>query len=340
MTRQAVLLVNLGSPASPRPEDVKPYLDEFLMDPYVLDIPTPLRALLVRGLILNTRPRATGAAYAKIWTSEGSPLITISRQMQSALEAELNLPVGLAMRYGEPSISHGIAELRQRVGAIDELIVVPLYPHYAMASTKTVEVAVEVALAGSGFAHRFVGPFFDDPAYLEALAARARATIPPGTQYVLFSYHGIPERHLRKVVPTGSHCLSSADCCERASIAHATCYRHQIIATTEGVAQRLGLQRDEYGLAFQSRLGGGWLEPFSDKELVAFPGRGITRLAVICPSFVADCLETLEEIAIRGRASFLAAGGETFTYVPCLNGDPVWIAALAALCRKPAPVAA
>jgi ferrochelatase len=340
LTRQAILLVNLGSPASPSPADVKPYLDEFLMDPYVLDIPTPLRALLVRGLILNTRPRATGAAYAKIWTSEGSPLITISQHAQRALEAELHVPVGLAMRYGEPSIAHGLAELRQRAGAIDELIVVPLYPHYAMASTKTVEVAVEAALAGSGLAYRFVGPFFDDPAYLEALAAKARAAIPAGTQHVLFSYHGIPERHLRKVDPTGSHCLASSDCCERPSIAHATCYRHQIIATTEGVAKLLGLPRDAYGFSFQSRLGGGWLQPFTDKELLAFPARGITRLAVICPSFVADCLETLEEIAIRGRASFVAAGGETFTYVPCLNDDAAWIAALAALCRKPAPVAA
>ncbi len=264
----------------------------------------------------------------------------MSRRTQHALEAELRLPVGLAMRYGEPSIAHGLAELRQRAGEIGELIVVPLYPHYAMASTKTVEVAVEAALAGSGLKHRFVGPFFDDPAYLEALAARARATIPAGTQHVLFSYHGIPQRHLRKVDPTHSHCLSSADCCAIASVAHATCYRHQIIATTEGVARRLGLARDEYGFAFQSRLGGGWLEPFTDKELLAFPGRGITRLAVICPSFVSDCLETLEEIAMRGRASFLAAGGEAFTYVPCLNDDAAWIAALAALCRKAAPVAA
>jgi len=340
MTRQAILLVNLGSPASPRPADVKPYLDEFLMDPYVLDMPALLRALLVRGLILNTRPRATGAAYAKIWTSEGSPLVTMSRHTQRALEAELELPVGLAMRYGEPSIPHGLMELQQRAGQIDELLVVPLYPHYAMASTKTVEVAVEAALAGSGLKHRFAGPFFDDPAYLEALAARARAAIPAGTQYVLFSYHGLPQRHLRKVDPTGSHCLSSADCCATASIAHATCYRHQIIGTTEGVAQRLGLQREAYGFAFQSRLGNGWLEPFTDKELLAYPGRGITRLAVICPSFVADCLETLEEIAIRGRASFLAAGGEAFTYVPCLNDDAAWIAALAALCRRSAPAAA
>jgi ferrochelatase len=340
MTRQAILLVNLGSPASPSPEDVKPYLDEFLMDPYVLDIPTPLRALLVRGLILNTRPAATGAAYAKIWTAEGSPLVALSMKTQAALEARLQVPVGLAMRYGRPSIAHGIAELVQRAGDLDELIVVPLYPHYAMASTKTVEVAVDRALAGGALRYRFVGPFFDDPAYLDALTARARAALPPQTQYVLFSYHGIPKRHLRKVDPTGSHCLRTSDCCERPSVAHATCYRHQIIATTEGVARRLELRREDYGFAFQSRLGGGWLEPFTDKELIALPGRGVKHLAVICPSFVADCLETLEEIALRGRASFLAAGGETFTYIPCLNDDAAWIEALAALCCAPAAVSA
>jgi ferrochelatase len=328
--RQAVLLVNLGSPASPSAADVKPYLDEFLMDPYVLDIPAPLRALLVRGLILNTRPAKSAAAYAQIWTAAGSPLVVISRQMQAALEARLHLPVGLAMRYGEPSIAHGIAELLARAGAIDELVIVPLYPQYAMASTKTVEVAVDAALRTSGLAYRFVPPFFGDAAYLDALAARARAEIPAGTQHVLFSYHGIPKRHLRKVDPTGTHCLQSADCCANPSIAHATCYRHQIIATTEAVAP------DAYSFAFQSRLGGGWLEPFTDRELLAFPRRGVTRLAVLCPSFVADCLETLEEMAIRGRASFLGAGGEAFTYVPCLNADPAWIDALAALCRAPA----
>jgi ferrochelatase len=308
------------------------------MDPYVLDFPAPLRALLVRGLILNTRPAKSAAAYAQIWTAEGSPLVVISQRTQAALEAAMGVPVGLAMRYGEPSIAHGSAELLARADPIDELVVVPLYPHYAMASTKTVEVAVDDALRGITVPYRFVPPFFDDAAYLDALAARARDTIPADTQHVLFSYHGIPKRHLRKMDPTGSHCLGSPDCCSVPSIAHATCYRHQIIAATEGVAQRLGLGAGAYSFAFQSRLGGGWLEPFTDRELTAFPARGVTRLAVLCPSFVADCLETLEEMSIRGRASFLAAGGESFTYVACLNDDPAWIDALAALCRKPAPV--
>jgi ferrochelatase len=339
MTRRAVLLVNLGSPASPSAADVKPYLDQFLMDPYVIDVPTPLRALLVKGIILNTRPEKSAAAYAQIWTAAGSPLVVISRATQVALEAQMGVPVGLAMRYGEPSIERGIAELRARAGEIDELIVVPLYPHYAMASTKTVEIAVAEAMTAWNVPFRFVPPFFDDAAYLDAVAALARATIPTGTQHVLFSYHGIPKRHLRKMDPTRSHCLASAACCSTPLIAHATCYRHQIIATTEGIAQRLGLEAGAYSFAFQSRLGGGWLEPFTDRELIAFPAGGVTRLAVICPSFVADCLETLEEMSIRGRASFLASGGESFTYVPCLNEDPAWIAALADLCGKPAVAA-
>lgn len=338
--RQAVLLVNLGSPASPKKEDVRPYLDEFLMDPYVLDIPGFVRSLLVRGLILNTRPAKSAEAYAKIWTDAGSPLVVISEQTRAALEAEMERPVGLAMRYGEPSIPHGIDELLARAGEIDELVVVPLYPHYAMASTKTVEVAVDAALSGKGVPYRFVAPFYDDPAYLDALAARMRADIPSGTDFVLFSYHGIPERHVRKMDPTGNHCLRSGDCCSVPSAAWATCYRHQVLTTMEGVAKRLGLQADGYGFAFQSRLGGGWLEPFTDKELIALPKRGVKRLAVVCPAFVADCLETLEEINMRGRESYLGAGGESFAYIRCLNDDPAWITALAALCSKAAPIPA
>jgi ferrochelatase len=338
--RQAILLVNLGSPASPSAADVREYLDEFLMDPDVLDVPTFVRTLLVRGFILNTRPAKSAEAYAKIWTSDGSPLVVISERSRTALEASTRVPVGLAMRYGEPSIPHGLDELLARAGEFDELLVVPLYPHYAMASTKTVEVAVEAALRGRNLRYRFLPPFYDDPGYLDALAARLRADMPPDSQFLLFSYHGIPQRHVRKMDPTGSHCLRSGDCCATPSAAWATCYRHQVIATMDGVAQRLGLSKDSYGFAFQSRLGGGWLEPFTDKELMALPGRGVTRLTVVCPSFVADCLETLEEMDMRGRESFLGAGGKAFTYVRCLNDDPAWIAALAELCRKPAAVPA
>jgi len=337
MSKRAILLVNLGSPDSPNRGDVRRYLDEFLMDPYVIDVALPIRALIVKGFILNTRPARSAAAYATIWTAEGSPLVAISQRTRAALEARTGVPVGLAMRYGRPSIGHGVGELFARVSDIDELVVVPMYPHYAMASTKTVEVAVEETLRESRVAHRFVGPFYDDPGYLDALAARSRAALPTDAQHVLFSYHGIPKRHLRKMDPTRNHCLASNGCCASPSRAHATCYRHQIIATTEGVARRLGLGSGEYSFAFQSRLGGGWLEPYTDRELAALPKRGVKRLAVVCPSFVADCLETLEEMEMRGREIFMRAGGESFAYLPCLNDDARWIDALAALCERSTP---
>ncbi|HZO93540.1 MAG TPA: ferrochelatase [Candidatus Baltobacteraceae bacterium] len=338
MSGRAILLVNLGSPASTATPDVRRYLDEFLMDPYVLDVPHPVRALIVRGFILPSRPAKSGEAYAKIWTEDGSPLIVISHRTRAALEAHTGVPVGLAMRYGSPSIAGGIDALLERAGTVDDLTVVAMYPQYAMASTMTVEVAVEKELRARGVPHRFIPPFFADDGYLDALAALAREHLPGDVQQVLFSYHGIPKRHLRKVDPTRGHCLGSPDCCETPSPAHATCYRHQVFATTHGVAQRLGLSRDQYAVSFQSRLGGGWLQPFTDVVLAELPARGVERIAVVCPSFVADCLETLEEISIRGRASFLAAGGKAFAYLPCLNDDPRWIAALAKLCDAPSAV--
>jgi protoporphyrin/coproporphyrin ferrochelatase len=331
----AVLLINLGSPASTQIPDVRRYLDQFLMDRHVIDVPSPLRALIVKGFILPTRPPKTAEAYGKIWTEDGSPLIVISRRTQAALEAKLGVPVGLAMRYAEPSIARGVDALAERCAPGTEFIVVPMYPQYAMASTRTVEVEAERVLRERGIAHRFLPPWFADSAYLDALAASVRRNAGADIQHLLFSYHGIPERHLRKVDPTHGHCLGSRDCCTVPSPAHATCYRHQCIMTTTGVAQRLNLDPQQYSFAFQSRLGGGWLEPFTDKVLEDLPRRGVRRLAVVCPSFVADCLETLEEIAMRGRETFMEAGGESFAYVPALNDDPAWIDALAALCAKP-----
>lgn len=338
MTTKAVLLVNLGSPASTDVADVRRYLDEFLMDRYVIDVPAPLRALIVKGLILPTRPPKSAAAYAQIWTAEGSPLIVNSERMRAALEAAMGLPVGLGMRYGEPSLEGGLDALLARAGAVDEIVVVPLYPQYAMASTTTAVVAVEALLRARNLRARFVPPFYDDPGYLDAVTAQLRAHYPADAPYLLFSYHGLPKRHLRKTDPTHAHCLRSADCCAIPSVAHATCYRHQVIVTTKALAEGMELSPDRFGLSFQSRLGSGWLQPFTDIELAELPKRGVTRIAVACPSFVADCLETLEEIAIRGRKTFLDAGGESFTYLPCPNDSALTIAALARLCGDPAPV--
>ncbi len=309
------------------------------MDPYVIDVPAPLRALIVKGFVLPTRPAKSAEAYAKIWTDEGSPLVAISQRTRRALEAKAGVPVGLAMRYGEPSIPNGVDELLSRCAPGEPVVVVPLYPQYAMASTTTVEIAAAAALRDRGHPYRFIEPFYADPGYLDAMEAAIRRTDAASAQYLLFSYHGIPKRHLRKVDPTKGHCLSSPQCCEIASPAHARCYRHQSLQTTEALARRLGLPADAYGYAFQSRLGGGWLQPFTDVALEELPKRGIDRIAVVCPSFVVDCLETLEEIDMRGRESFLHAGGTSFTYVPCLNDDPQWIDALAALCSASAPAA-
>ncbi len=347
MSTRAILLINLGSPDSPSVPDVRRYLDEFLMDERVLDFPWIARAALVKGAILPTRPAKSAEAYAKIWTDEGSPLVVISERQRAALETATGIPVGLAMRYGKPSLKYGLSELRQRCGNVDELIVAPLYPHYAMASTETVEVAMRDVLRASDDspapwygAVRFVPPFYDDPGYLDALAGTIGRRITVDNQFILFSYHGIPKRHLTKVDPTHAHCMATPNCCETPSPAHATCYRHQILETTQRVAERLGLAPNSYGYSFQSRLGGGWLEPFTDVELAELPKRGVYSLMVICPAFVADCLETLEEIAIRGRETFRDAGGSNFVYVPCLNDEPAWIAALARICLEPATATA
>ena len=338
MNDKAILLVNLGSPDSTAVPDVRKYLDEFLMDPHVLDYPFWVRSLLVRGVILNVRPKKSAAAYREIWWDEGSPLVVISKRVQAALQSRSSLPVGLAMRYQNPSIEAGLRGLLADNPNLRELLLVPLYPHYAMATTETVVRETRDALGRLGLADRItlriVPPFYDHPAYLEALETVTREHLRGDEDHVLFSYHGIPKRHVMKSDCTGSHCLKVADCCEVASPAHVWCYRHQLTRTTEEIASRLGLTKDRYSLSFQSRLGGGWLEPFTDKRLEAFPREGVRKLAVLCPAFVSDCLETLEEIAGEGKDEFLAAGGTEFNYIPCMNDHPSWIAALDRLCQE------
>lgn len=338
---RAILLVNLGSPDSTNVPDVRKYLDEFLMDPHVLDFPYWARAALVRGVILNVRPKKSAAAYKEIWWDEGSPLKVISSRLQKALQTQLgsSLPVGLAMRYQNPSIEAGLRELLERTPDMSELLLVPLYPHYAMATTETVarETRDVIAKLGLKLELKILPPFYDHPEYIKAMASVSRPHLfdEGGAlkfDKVLFSYHGIPKRHVRKSDCTGLHCLTvdadGIDCCHRESPAHVWCYKHHAVRTTESLAHTLEISRSQYEISFQSRLGGGWLTPFTDVALKNFPKQGIKRLAVICPAFVSDCLETLEEIAQEGREIFLEAGGESFSYVPCMNDDPAWVMAL------------
>jgi ferrochelatase len=333
MTRSSgVLLINLGSPDSPSVSDVRHYLREFLMDPRVIDSPWPIRALVVYGMILPRRPRQSAEAYEKIWTSEGSPLVVHGRRVRAALEERLGLPVELAMRYRHPSAGAGLRRLVDR--GVRRAALIPLFPHYAMSSYET---AVEHVLktrdrSAAELELEVAKPYFADPVYIAAFVESASGYLRAGYDHLLFSFHGIPERHLRKSDPTGTHCLRSPDCCQQPSPAHATCYRAQCFRTVEAFVEQTGITR--YSVAFQSRLGRDpWLRPYTDQEIPRLAQSGVKRLLVICPAFVADCLETIEEIGMRGRESFMKAGGESFELIPCLNDRSEWIHALGTIAQ-------
>lgn len=329
--KKGILLMNLGSPASTQVKDLRKYLNQFLMDKRVIDKPWLLRALLVKGIIVPFRASKSAEAYKAIWTDKGSPLIEITRELKAALENEIEEPVEISMRYGNPNMEDGFNALLEKNPAIEEVIAIPLYPHYAMSSYETaVEYAKEIHKKKKySFKLSFVQPFYNDPDYLHALAENISPFLEEPYDQLLFSYHGIPERHIRKSDVTGCHCLKVENCCEVPSTAHAYCYRHQVFTTTKKVTEILNIPKDKYSISFQSRLGKGWLTPFTDIRLQEIPNEGIKKLLVICPAFVSDCLETLEEINIRGREDFMKAGGESYTMIPCLNVNPLWVKALA-----------
>ena len=335
-TRRGVLLVNLGSPDSPSVPDVRRYLGEFLMDGRVLDVPYLLRRAIVTLAIKPFRSARSAEAYRSIWWDEGSPLIVISRRVQKLLQDCAGIPVELGMSYGKPSIEYAIRSLLENQdGRIEELFLVPLFPHYAMSTYETVVVAVRETITKLRASVPLVvqPPFYDHPLYIKAVAASAREFLDRGYDHLLFSYHGLPERHLRKTDPTKSHCLQTHDCCTIPSPAHQTCYRAQVMATTAAFVRAASIPTDKYSVAFQSRLGRDqWLEPATANVLPQLAAMGKRNLLVICPAFVSDCLETLEEIGIRGRESFLAAGGQELHLIPCLNEHPLWIDALRRMC--------
>ena len=323
---KGVLLVNLGSPDSPTPKDVKPYLDEFLMDERVIDVNPILRNIIVRGIILNTRPKRSAKAYAKIWWDEGSPLIIISERFTEKVRKHINLPIALGMRYGSMSIKGALQELKDQ--GVDDVLLVPLYPHYAMSSYETVVVKAmqdqqdhfpEMKLTT-------VPAFYHNADYIQVLSKSIKEGLADfDYDHILFSYHGIPERHIRKSDPTKFHCKIDGQCCSINSVAHHTCYRHQCYATTELVKKELGLDSEKVSTSFQSRLGSDpWLQPFTDKEFERLAEEGRKKLAVITPAFVSDCLETLEEIAMEGKEEFEEAGGQDFIHIPCLNDRDDW----------------
>jgi len=332
MAKRGIILLNLGSPDSTEVKDVRKYLMQFLMDERVIDYPYILRLLLVGGLIAPFRAPRSAEAYKAVWTKEGSPLIVLTKQLQQALQLKVTEPVEMAMRYGKPTMEHAFDRLIEREPGLKEVIAIPLYPHYAMSSYET---AVEHAKAvhrkrSYSFLLSFIKPFFDEPNYIHALTESIRPYLQQDYDQVLFSYHGLPERHMKKADPTNSHCLQVVNCCEVSSPAHATCYRHQCWTTTQILAGNLNIPAGKVGFSFQSRLGREeWLKPYTALRLQELPKEGIKKLIILCPAFVSDCLETLEEIAMAGKETFLQAGGESFTVIPCLNVNPLWVQSLA-----------
>jgi ferrochelatase len=332
-----VLLINLGTPASPSISDVRRYLAEFLSDPKVLDLPAPARWLLLHFWILRIRPRRSAAQYASVWRPEGSPLLVHSQALRNALAKELGagFAVELAMRYGTPGVEAGLKSLL--AADVAKILVLPLFPQNASSSrgsalAKVFEVAGRVEKLPPV---KTLPELYDHPGFIKAW----KAVIEPSLvsfrpEYVLFSFHGLPERHLRQSDPTGRHCLATPDCCDAIGPPNRCCYRAQCTATMRAVAGALDLKANAHSIAFQSRLGREpWIRPYTDQVLPELRSRGIRRVALVCPSFVADCLETLEEIGIRAREQWRALGGEELLLLPSLNAHPVWVKELAQIVR-------
>lgn len=325
--KKGILLVNLGSPDSPEPKDVKKYLGEFLMDERVIDVPLWARNLLVKGIILNTRPKASAKAYKKIWWDEGSPLIVISKRLQNKIQKQVNVPVSLAMRYGSMSIKEGLQELVNK--GVNSVFLFPLYPQFAMATTETITVLAE-EIRKQHYPHLKIEShpaFYNNPDYIAVLSQSIKTHLEGKKHtHLLFSYHGIPERHIRKSDVTKSHCKIDKSCCITPSQAHAYCYKHQCLEVTRLVAENLQLKEGSFSSSFQSRLGfDPWLQPYTDRTIERLGKQGIKNMAIVTPAFVSDCLETLEEIAMEGEEIFHQVGGNEFHTIPCLNDDDKFV---------------
>lgn len=324
-----MLVVNLGTPDAPDKKSLKKYLREFLTDPRVLDVPWLIRRMIVHFFILPKRPEASAQKYARIWRENGSPLRIYTDHIRDALQKKIpGYTVKTGMRYGSPSLSTVAKQFAEE--GIRNVVILPLYPHYAMSSYETAVVAAEKALEKQEIKNITVSPYYSHPNYIETLTRTLEKYLNKPYDYVVFSYHGIPVRHLEKTDPTHTHCRADDSCCTTSSSAHATCYRHQVFETTRLVAERAKIPREKIVTSFQSRVGRAkWLTPSTEETLRGLPERGGKKILVIAPSFVTDGLETLEELDIVGRKTFLDAGGEDFTYIPALNESPDFIGVLA-----------
>jgi ferrochelatase len=342
MSRVGILLINLGTPDAPTPEAVGSYLREFLMDRFVIDVPKPLRWFLVNVMIVPRRKRQSAKAYQKVQLREGSPLLVYTRELAEKVAARLAVDddryvIEYAMRYGNPSIAASLAKLHSQ--NVSRIVVFPLYPQYAESSFETAVQETKRAARELGYGERlsFFPPFYDRPEFIAVFASRiAREYEQQSPEHMVFSFHSLPERHLKRLDATRKHCFVESTCCDEIGAVNKNCYRAQCMFTARAIAKQLGLEEDSYTVSFQSRLGRAkWIGPTTENVLRELAKRRVKRIAVSCPSFVADCLETLEEMGIRGRETFLGAGGEELRLIPSLNADPLWVETVVKWVQEP-----
>lgn len=320
--QQGLLIINLGTPDQPDTASVRRYLAEFLIDKRVIDLPAPIRQILVYGLILPFRPRQSAKAYQSIWTAEGSPLLVHSEALKAKLQTRFtdSVQVALGMRYGNPSIPSALMHLKH----CKKITILPLFPQYASAANGSAIEAVlkEVASWTVIPALDIIPDFYDHPGFIKPQAALIRPYL-QNHDHLLLSYHGLPQRHIQR---SGCQFNCQTSACPPIQNTNQACYRAQCYATSRALASALGLSEDQYSVSFQSRLGKTpWIQPFTDEIFQQLAQRGIKTLAVSCPSFVADCLETLEEIAERGQEQWRAAGGKSLSLIPALNAEDSWV---------------
>lgn len=324
--RYGVLFLNLGSPNTPTVGAIRRFLAAFLNDKRVISLPFLVRQLLLYGLILPFRPYKLVAAYQAIWTPQGSPLLSHARDFHAALVARLpNVAIEVAMQHSEPHWKPALVRLLEK--NLDKLIILPLYPQYASATTGAVlEEVLGYLKLQTVIPHlEVIRDFYQHPAYIAPLAKKIKEGRAAGS-HLLLSYHGLPQRDIEAIEPISAACKTGTAC---PVMGYTACYRAQCFATTRGVAQVLGLKPEDYTVSFQSRLGRiPWIQPYTDDVLLTLRTQGIVDLTLVCPSFVMDCLETLEEIGMRAKDQWESLGGQRFTLIPCLNSDPEWISAI------------
>lgn len=333
MSKVGVLFSNLGTPQAPQASEVGDYLGEFLMDRHVIQLPWLFRWLLVKKIIVPFRSEKSAKNYKKVWTERGSPLLVETEKAAAALQKELGeaYKVVVGMRYGKPDF----ADAREQLKDCKKVILFAQYPQYA---ASTVETGLEhFNQYFSDMATEVIDPYFDHPAYIKNYAEFLKIKMKDlSFDHVLMSYHGLPESHVLATDRGGAHCLNSEDCCRQArGEILRTCYKAQCIQSADALAKAMGWSRDQYSVSFQSRLGRQkWIKPYTEQMYGDLIARGHKRLAVFCPGFSVDGLETLEEIAMEGKERFLEQGGEKFQFIPCLNDDKNWIQACAQILRE------